>query len=244
MPRKQSQWFRFKGVHSADMGVYPVDAPRIGAGTPRITAHAVSGRDGCVYLSDNTLSEFDIVRRIRVPQSRLRAAQKWLQGAGELVFCHESDALYDARILKNVEFRQILPGPDPVWEASIPFTCQPHPALYPPADESIFTQPGDFLPTPQGMTGRPRITITGSGAFTLTIGTDEMSFTDVEGGVIVDSLLGDALTPDGAMLANEKLSGPLPTLDDPLNRVSWTTGNESQSGRVDEVRILPRWRWR
>ena len=243
MARINRHWFIFKGIHSADMGVYPADAPLTALGAPRLTAHAVSGRDGCLYLSDNSLSEFDIVRTLRLPATRLRAVKSWLQGAGGLIFSHEADAAYDARILKNVEYRQILPGEDGLWECRVTFTCQPHPSLQPTADESIFTAPGD-LPTPEGMLGRPRITILGGGAFTLMIGDDVMSFTGVQGGIIVDSLLGDALTLDGAQLANEKFKGPLPGLESSLNHVRWTLGSNDETGYVDEVRILPRWQWK
>lgn len=243
MARINRHWFEFKGIRSSDLGVYPVDAPFAATGAPRVTAHAVSGRDGCLYLSDNSLSEFDITRTLRIPAGQLRTAQSWLCGAGELRFSHEADALYDARILKNVEYRQILPGDDGLWECKVAFSCQPHPYLYPPAGESVFTAPGD-LPTPEGMLGAPRITITGGGAFTLAIGGDMLVFSGVEGGIIVDSLLGDALTPDGAQLANEQVSGALPALESPLNHVSWTLGSDSETGYVDEVRILPRWKWK
>lgn len=243
MARIRNQWLEFKGVNSTDMGVSLMDAPRTATGAQRAAAHTVSGRDGCLYLSDNSLSEFDLTRTLRLPGSRLRAVQSWLSGAGELRFSHESDAVYDARILKNVEFRQILPGEDPVYECSVSFNCQPHPALYPPAGESVFTESGGELPTPAGMAGRPRITIEGGGAFSLTIGDETLSFTGVEGGIIVDSLLGDALTLDGALLANEQVSGPLPTLSSPLNVVSWVPGNEDEAGYVDRVTILPRWRY-
>lgn len=243
MARSNHHWFEFKGLRSADLGVYPVDAPFAAVGAPRLTAHAVAGRDGCLYFSDNTLSEFDITRTLRLPAGQLRTVKNWLCGAGELRFSHEEDALYDARITKNVEYRQILPGDGGLWECRVTFSCQPHPYLYPPAGEAVFTAPGD-LPTPEGMTGAPRITITGGGAFTLMIGGDVLSFTGVEGGIIVDSLLGDALTPDGAQLANDKMSGPLPALASPMNHVSWVLGSDTETGYIDEIKILPRWKWK
>ena len=240
--RKNKQWFEFSGLRSEDMGVYLMDMPKSAAPAPRLTAHAVSGRDGCLYISDNTLSEFDIIRTLRVPAERLRSAKKWLSGAGDLRFSSEPDAVYDARIAKPVEFRQILPGENGLWEGSVTFTCQPHPSLYPAAEATVFTAPGE-LPTPQGMTGLPRIEIEGGGAFMLTIGDESLSFTGVEGGIIVDSALGDALTPDGAQLANDKFTGPLPRLTSLLNMVSWQAGNADEAGYVDKVTILPRWRW-
>lgn len=240
--RKHLQWFEFGGVRSSDMGAYLTDMPKSAAPAPRLTAHAVSGRDGCLYISDNTLSEFDIIRTLRVPAERLRGVKSWLRGAGSLRFSSEPDALFDAHIAKIVEFRQILPGEDGLWEGSVTFSCQPHPFLYPAAQQSAFTAPGE-LPTPQGMTGLPRITIEGGGAFTLTIGADTLSFTGVEGGIIVDSALGDALTLDGAQLANDKFTGPLPRLTSSLNMVSWQAGNADEAGYVDRVTILPRWRY-
>lgn len=240
--RKNTQWLEFCGRRSDEMGAALVDFPRIAAGAPRVTAHSVAGRDGCLYLSDDTLSEFDISRTLRLPASRLQAAQSWLAGAGGLRFSARPDAVFDARIVKNVEYRQILPGGDPLFECTVSFSCQPRPALWPAAEESVFTAPGE-LSAPEGMLGRPRVTIEGSGAFSLTIGAETLFFTGVEGGVIVDSELGDALTLDGAQLANDKVSGPLFTLRGGSSAVSWIEGGDDETGSVARVAILPRWRF-
>lgn len=242
--RTGKQWFEFRGIRSDDMGVWPVDFPRMASGAQRAEARSVPGRHGCLYVSDNTLSEFDIPRTVRLHQSRLNEARQWLRGAGDLVFSHRPDAVFDARILKNVEFRQILPGEDPLWEAAVTFTCQPLPRMHPPAAESVFTRSGELLPTPENAAGLPRITIEGSGSFALTIGAETMLFTGVEDGVIVDSELGDVLTLDGGSLANDKASGPLFRPEDGMNTVSWMTGLEDEPGSVTRVTILPRWRWK
>ena len=241
--RASKQWFEFKGLRSGDMGVWPVDFPRLAAGALRATAHTVAGRHGCLYVSDNTLSEFDLSRTVRLHESRLAGARQWLRGGGELMFSHRPDAVFDARILKNVEFRQILPGEDPLWEAVVTFTCQPRPRMHPPAGESVFTESGGALPTPANAVGLPRVTIEGSGDFSLTIGGVTMFFSGVENGVIVDSELGDVLTLDAAQLANDRASGPLFCLEDGMNAVSWLEGGEDAEGRVTRVTILPRWRW-
>lgn len=242
--RADKQWFEFNGLRSDDMGVWCVDFPRTSSGALRASAHSVSGRHGCLYLSDNTLSEFDISRTIRTRQSRLAQARQWLRGAGELVFSHRPDAVFDARILKNVEFRQLLPGEDPLWEAAVTFTCQPRPRIHPPAGESVFTQSGGLLPTPANAAGLPRVTIEGSGSFTLSIGSAVMRFSNVEGGVIVDGELGDVLSLDASQLANDRAEGPLFSLEDEMNAVCWTTGGEDEEGSVTRVTILPRWRWK
>lgn len=240
--RKHTQWLEFGGRRSDEMGAALVDFPRIASGAPRVTAHSVAGRDGCLYISDGALSEFDISRTLRLPASRLQAVQSWLSGAGGLRFSVRPDAVFDACIVKNVEYRQILPGEDPLFECTVCFSCQPRPALYPAAEENVFTAPGE-LPTPEGMLGRPRVRIEGSGAFSLTIGSETLYFTGVEEGIIVDSELGDALTPDGAQLANDRISGPLFTLTGGVNAVSWIEGDGDETGSVASVAILPRWRF-
>ena len=247
--RSSKQGFTFKEQRSDDMGVWCVDFPRMGSGALRASAHTVAGRHGCLYISDGALSEFDLSRTIRLHESRLMEVRQWLRGGGELVFAQRPDAVFDARILKNVEFRQIMPGDDPLWEAVVSFTCQPRPRMHPPAGESVFTESGGQLPSPANAAGLPRVTIEGSGSFSLTIGMQTAFFTGVEGGgIIVDSELGDALTLDGAQLANECMDGPLFEIQPGYNAVSWAAGGEDEEGNVlpgtvTQVTITPRWRY-
>lgn len=240
--RNSKQWLSFKGVRSDDLGAYPADFPRRITGAPRVSAHHVPGRDGSLIHFDNAQSEFDLTRSLRVPADKLSDVQNWLNGSGELILSHRPDAAYDACILKNVEFRQILPGEDGLWECSVPFTCQPHPRMLPEAQEISFTAPGE-IPTPANALGLPRVKIEGSGSFSLTIGHQTLLFSGVAGGIIVDSELGDALTPDGAALANDQVSGPLFTLGEGPNTISWAGGSEDEAGEVQRVTILPRWRY-
>lgn len=241
--RKSRQWIEFCNQRSDALDVAVMDFPRLVTPAVRLSAHTVLGRDGCVYSGDFSQSPFEITRTLRFPHHRLQAVQAWLQGAGALILSVRPDAAYDARILKEIEFRRLLPGEASPWECKVCFHCQPHPALTPAAAPSVFTTSGGELPTPAGMIALPRVTIEGSGTFTLSIGGQSLRFTDVEGGVIVDSELGDAFTLDGGAPANEHVSGALFRLEDGLNVVRWIEGGDDETGHVERVSILPKWRF-
>lgn len=68
---------------------------------------------------------------------------------------------------------------------------------------------------------------------------ETLFFTDVESGIIVDSVLMDALTPDGALLANDHVDGTPFEIQPGTNVVSWLT----DGGSIQSVEITPRWRY-
>ena len=223
-----------------------MDAHQYARGEARGSQEEVSGRSGYIWLGDGASDAFEIKRTCRAPASRLREIAAWLSGAGRLRFCEEEDAAYEARVIKKVEFKRVAPGADPLYEFAVTFSCQPHPYVWPEAEPVEITESGTELVNPGTAPALPRIAITGSGSFSLSIGKQTLSFTGVEGGVIVDSELGDALTEDGSLLVNDKISGDLFEIQPGRNTVQWIEGGMNEEGddpgSVLKVTITPRWR--
>lgn len=249
MARLNLGWFEFNGIKSSDMGVRIVGPQSYTSGLRRGSEEPVAGKNGYTWLSDETREQYDIKRTCHVHASARRAVKSWLSGSGALRFSGEADAQYEARIIGRIDYKQICPGEDPIYEFQVSFTVQPDPYVYPPAGVFVATAQGMELPTPENAYGLPIITIFGSGNFSLTIGNQTAYFSGVADGIILDSELGDALTLDFALLANDKVNGDLFELGSGPNVISWQLGGEDETGNasdgsIESVSILPRWRWK
>lgn len=240
MPRENIGWFEFNGITSIDKGIRIVDPPSYSSGLRRGSEEPVSGRNGYIWQSDETREQYDIKRTCQVRASRKRETQAWLSGKGMLRFSSEQDALYDARITKKIDFKMICPGEDPIYEFTVAFTVQPDPYIYPPLEASVFTVSGSELETPDYAYSLPRVEIHGSGDFSLTIGMETIFFTGIDGGVVIDSELMDALNLEGSQLINDQTSGNPYEIKPGNNTVSWLLGD---GGNITKVIITPRWRY-
>ena len=249
MPRLNQSWFEFNGKKSTDMDVRLMDVHLFSHGEARGSQKTVAGRSGYVWIGDGATEEFDIKRTCRAPVSQLRQISAWLSGSGGLRFSQEEDAMYDARIVKAIEYKRVIPGMSSIYEFTVTFSCQPFPRVWPEAAPIEITKSGTELITRGTAPALPRIEIVGSGDFSLTIGMQTLMFTGVDGGIIVDSELGDAFTADGALLANDHIDGELFQIQPGLNVVSWLLGgtdeenDENTPGSIEKVTIIPRWRY-
>lgn len=247
--RRNEQWFELNGVKSLDFQVILSDAPALSLPVQRSKSVSVAGRDGCLFLADEGLNCLEIQRSCRIPASMLRSFRAWLSAneSAALRFSCETDAIYQAKLSGGVSFKQITSDQDPIFAFSLLWICQPMPHLYPPAEELVFTSSG-VLENPCTAESLPRISIEGSGAFSLSIGAQRMFFREVEEGVIVDSELCDALTLDASLLANEWVEGDFFRIPAGESSLSFEIGGEDEegnilSGEISKITILPRWRW-
>lgn len=247
MARVNASWFEFKGKISTDMDVRLMDVHVFSRGEARGSEESVAGRSGYVWLSDGASEAFEVKRICRAPSSRLREISAWLSGAGNLRFSQEEGAMYDARVIKAIEYKRVIPGMNPLYEFAVIFSCQPFPRVWPEAEAVVINKSNTKLSNPGTAPALPRVEIAGSGDFSLTIGMQTLFFTDVDKGIIVDSELGDAFTRDGALLANDHVDGDLFQIQPGTNYVSWLAGGAGddgadKAGSVTKVTITPRWR--
>lgn len=239
--RKNDSWVEFKGVKSTTHDVKLMDEDVYIRAEARGKSLTAAGRDGDVWQDDGSYATVDIKRKLRVPRSKLDAAAAWLTGSGLLRFSWAQDRAWDARAVKSSEFKQIIPGTDPLYEATVTWTCQPLRLLYPAASPITITSSGTAISAQGTAKALPKIEIYGNGDFMLSIGMQAMFLNDISGGVILDSEVQDALTLDGAGLLNNHVGGDFFEIDPAYpNTVSWVL---ESGASVSQVVITPRWRF-
>lgn len=238
MRRLTEGWFSFRGIRCDDMGLRLLEMPKRRKAKAAGAHQVVAGRDGDLWDPDESRDAWNLIVKCETTDDYDDiAARAWLDGAGELVFSDSQGLAYDAHVIDTVDYVPKTTLFD-TQTVTLPFHVQPLRRMIPEA-QPFAVKNGDMVTNPGTAESLPRITIVGSGEFSLTIGMQTMFFQDVDGGIIVDTELGDALTLDAALLANDKIAGELFKIQPGDNIVSWLPG---PSGSVSSVTIEPRWR--
>lgn len=241
MKRLNEAWFRFGGVDSTDMGVTMVEMPKRSLPTLKGRFRTVSGQDGEQLVSDGTYENVELSFAFDVRnRDDVSAVDGWLTGTGRIRFSDEEDREYQVLRIKSLSRSSITKHLDGQrYKATL--TCHPFKYGWPYAKAKEFTTSGGKLTNPGTAPSKPRVKITGSGDFSVSIGLETLFFSNVSGGgIIVDSELMDAFTYDGANLANDNVSGQFWAIRPGVNFVTWVV----EEGSVSKVEILPRWRWK
>lgn len=248
MNRLKEAWFEFKGIKSTDMGIRLRQMPTRFLPGRNTSRKNVAGRNGSVSYGASSDNDIQVRQECdALDETKFKELWYWLSGTGSLRFSDEPDLAYDASIEKEFVRAPIMPR-GTGQRFTVIWICNPHRRQVPEADPIVITESGTELLNPGTAPALPRIEIVGSGDFSLNIGMQTLFFTDVDGGIIVDSELGDALTADGALLANDCIDGDLFQIQPGLNTVSWLLGGADEdldaTGRIEKITITPRWRYR
>ncbi|MBQ6595313.1 MAG: hypothetical protein IJH78_06640 [Clostridia bacterium] len=238
MRTAKNAWFWFGGAYSWEKGALMTAWPTRYAPVLNGREKEVSGRDGDVFITDGSYGTVEVTQEFAIRDiAQAPTVHDWLRGAGLLRFSDEPDLAYEARVksLKAEPAAGRLMG----RRYSCRFICQPFRYQYPPAGAITLTSPGSVF-NPGTAPALPRITITGTGDFSVTIGGETIWFTDVPGGIVIDSELMDAISPDGTYLMNDHITGMPWKLAPGANAVTWETDTGSSVGSVV---ILPEWRF-
>ena len=229
-------WFEFKGRRSTEFGILLAQMPRRGVAVERVDRALVPGRVGRIWTGGGGYDDVAVTVECHAPdEARHREIFAWLTGRGPLRFSDEPELQAEACV-DGGYVRQSLSRRMAGQAFTVSFACAPFRTLYVPSAPVVLTAAGTVE---NGGTAPslPRVTIDGSGSFSLSIGGQLMCFQGVEDGVIVDSRLGDVLTHDGAALCNDRAAGALYVLRPGISFVSWTEGDEDESGHVARVTI-------
>lgn len=247
--RLSQAWFEFKGVRSDTLDIYMTQMPVREIAARQLTRTKVAGRSGEVRISDNSYDDIAINISFKLLNpARINAVAALLTGSGTLRF--SDDPLYDLdAVIETPPTRQSVNYRYDAQTYSVSFVCHPFKKLHTPAANITVTTSGTTATNPGTAPALPRVTITGSGSFNVTIAGMTMFFHDVTTGVIVDSELGDVLNAAGTLLANNNASGELFKVAPGQFMVSWVNGgfdDETETavaGSVTSVVIEPRWRY-
>jgi len=239
MARAWNRWFSFCERSSDEFGIKLLSAIEYAGASSRGQAFTASGRSGTVWVEDGSRESVTFKLRFRVPQVHIVEVKQWLSGNGWLAFSEVPGFAYRARRTGEIRFSRVLCGNAPLYTGEVEFECDPWQYFYPQISETSLSLNKSNIFNPGTAASQPVITIVGSGNFSLTIGLQTMWFTGIDGGIVIDSELMDALSLDGAELLNTKISGSLFEIQPGDNVVEW---NLEDGASVTSAAILPRWR--
>ena len=233
--------FIFRGIDSRDIGVvvedmFDVHRPKRNAQTIQ-----VPGRDGRLTQDDGTYDTYTISGKINCFGAPLSDVYAWLSGSGDLILGDEPTRSIRANAtaqIKNTRFRC-----DGCYDSlQVSFDCQPfryHVEQTDGANDIPLTSSPATVSNPGTYKSAPRLTIEGTGDAVLTIGTQILEVTDLAGGVIIDSELGECFDLTETAMRNDRVTlmdDNFPALHPGANIISWTgTG-------VTKITVTPRWR--
>ena len=238
MKKLESVWFEFAGARNTDKGVRLLSLPVRYHPADRGKLVEVPGRDGYLWAADGAFD--NVLTRVQcqtTDDADMAAVDAWLRGAGELRFSDDPERFYRARVVK--EFSRSAAVNRFMNQAfTVTFDCQPF-LYHRSVDDIPLDGNPDTVTNPGTYKSAPRLTIEGTGDAVLTIGTQILEVTDLAGGVIIDSELGECFDLTEAALRNDRVTlmdDNFPALHPGANIISWTgTG-------VTKITVTPRWR--
>ena len=237
MKKLESVWFEFAGARNTDKGVRLLSLPVRYHPAERGELIQVPGRDGYLWAADGAYD--NVLTRVQcqtADDADMAAVSAWLRGAGELRFSDDPDRCYRARVTKEFS-RSAAMNRFVNQTFTVTFDCQPF-LYHREVADIILTASPATITNPGTYKSAPRLTIEGTGDAALTIGTQIVEVTELAGGVIIDSELGECFDLTQSMLLNGKvtlLDDGFPVLQPGANIISWT-------GAVTKITIAPRWR--
>lgn len=220
------------------MGVIVSTYPTISRPKERVSQVTIPGRSGDLTIAQGTYPVYESYLRtcecyIR-PSADLNAIMAWLKGSGTVVFGNEPNRLYEARIINQIDFDQIIKGRG-FRSFDIPFQCQPYKYLYPAASSIVISQSGSTIANPGSVEAEPMLVVSMTGSGTLTLGGGAIDIVS-DWRVRID--VKTRLITDYDRTANwaYRVTGELPTIPPGDSLVSFTGG-------ITAVTITPQWRF-
>ena len=236
-------WFTWKGEKSTVYGIRVLQQPPIVLPMERVKYETVTGRAGSLamvegsYIYDDVQLPFECIMD---NLEQLKAAAAWLQGSGRLEYPGRPGGWYNARIAQQISMEKILAARE---HRQFTLTFRADPFFYLSSAQDLTTTAASFgIDNPGTVPSEPRITIYGSGSVGLTLGGQLVTLHGLDGGIILDTELQDALSLDGAELLNDKMTGDFMTIPTGHSTLEWFEDETSTGGSVTRIDIMPRWR--
>ena len=227
-------WFEWNGVRCTEYGIHVLEQPPLTVPSERATFTDVPGRSGSLTTleGENVYDDMVLTATCLIADpNRIPEIAAWLKGSGTVTFANREGGFYYARVVNQIPFEKVLRG-NPHRSFSVNFRCKPFFHLD-DSSETVIAHSGDFITNPGCVASEPIITVTGNGDVTLMVGMQMIELTDVDGKIIIDSVLQEVYNDDGA--CNEKMEGDFPVLQPGVNAISW-------DGDVTSVVVSPNWR--
>lgn len=241
-----NDWFTWKGVSSKVYGIRVLELPPISIAQERMTYEKIAGRSGSLAMPEGDDVYEDVTLSctcMLTDKAMLDRAMGWLRGSGKLTFANRSNGYYEARVSNQIDLNKIITTREE-RQFTLSFRAQPY--FYITGVEDIeLTASGETINNPYSIASAPRIMVYGSGDVGLSIGGQLMVLKNLDGGILLDTALQDALTLDGSGLLNNQAAGDFPIIPSGTSMVSWYAFDEDDNpGTVTKIVISPRWRCR
>lgn len=234
-------WFIWKGKNSiGDYGLWINKLPPIVRAKERTEEVTIPGRAGSLTLLEGEDIYDPVVRKctvlMRNRTNKIQSILEWLRGSGELSFSNELDRVYFARIAAEVSFSRIS---NDLSQATISFQCEPLKARKSHLKDSQTFNAGGNIYNPGDVASKPEVAITksGTGSVSVSIGGNSMTFSEVNGTIVVDceSEIVTKTVSGGRQLYTGTVTGDFWRI--PKGTAAVTIG------AADSVTINPKWRW-
>ena len=178
-------YFVFNGVDSRAMGVRVISYPPILRANLRATTVTLPGRAGELTQIEGVDIYEPYTRAMNIASAgaSLQTALNWLRGSGTMILGNEAGFVYNVRLDAQLQLDKQYKG---MWSGSLQLRCEPFKRSTEAASDIEITASGTTINNLGNVPAKPRITLTGSGAATLTIGGKTLTFASLTSGTVVD----------------------------------------------------------
>lgn len=225
----------WNGRSSDEFGLYVEYYPPRPVPERKVERVSVPGRSGDIFFPQDAFSNvkqsYDIyisaeARGLPIIADPIVA---WLSvpGYARLEDNYDPEIYRMAMFVGGIDITNII---NCFGRATITFDCMPQRWLKSGEIPQHFTNAGALV-NPTGMKALPLITVSGSGAGTLTVGDDTLTLSDCNG-IVLDSEAQNAYR--GTENMNATVSGDFPVLKAGQTTISW-------AGGITSIKIVPRW---
>lgn len=228
-------FFEYKGQKSTDFDL--MISEDISFASPQIKGEFVSidGMDGEIFVSDGKLKNVPkkfYVLMDNYSQEKITTVSNWLKrdsNWGELTTSIDPGYIYQAIFVDEYDFESTSQEYE---KAILTFVCKPYKFLKSGLTESVL---GTTITNPTNRPSRPKIIIKGTGNITLKIGPSTWELKNVDGGIVIDTLLDVVTSLTGGVSAWDKITTY------PLPKIPPGTHTVTKTGTITEIKIIPRW---
>lgn len=233
-----ADWFEFKDVHSASLGVFMKTAAMLSIPKERATFEPIPGRSGTLTILEGENVFDDLLQSVSCRVSDLSTLDQigaWLRGSGALVLGDMPDRYYKARCVNQIDLSKIIRSIG-MREFNVVFRCSPHRYAYPEPPVQTFTTSPGSINNPGTADAIPLITIVGSGDIDLTVGTRTVHIAGLASAITIDCDTGMAYNGATDLTSTASLDYYPWAIPPGVSAVSWT-------GTVTSVTITRPWRY-
>lgn len=178
-------YFVFNNVDSRTMGVRVVSYPPILRANLRATTVTLPGRPGELTQIEGVDIYEPYTRAMTIASAGadMQTALNWLRGSGTMILGNEPDYAYSVRLDAQLQMDKQYTN---MWSGSLQMRTEPFKRASTASSAIEVTTSGTTVNNPGNVPARPKITLTGSGSATLTIGGKTLTFTGLTSGTVVD----------------------------------------------------------